>query len=201
METNPYTEQRPQTVDEFREEVLRLSEDPGSPTDAKIFSDLERAKVAVVRRIWPTLPDATRRRLVAQMVELGEEQIEYNFSRVLKVALRDEDAGIRATAGPAVLLAHGAVAARCRTHPEEAAAGRRSRGSARPPTGAADRHLRRNRAPQRRPLDTVDQQPAGGRKGSALRLESQRQGSPRRCRVRAGAADRGHDRYQGRPVG
>jgi HEAT repeat protein len=85
-------------VDEFREEVLRLSDAPGTPTDAKVFSDLERAKVAVVRRLWPTLPDTTRRRFVAQMVELGEEQIEYNFSRVLKVALRDEDAEIRATA-------------------------------------------------------------------------------------------------------
>ena len=35
------------TVDEFREEVLRLSDGPGTPTDAKIFSDLERTKVAV----------------------------------------------------------------------------------------------------------------------------------------------------------
>jgi HEAT repeat protein len=98
METNPYSEPRQQTVEEFREEVLHLSDGPGTTTDAKIFSDLERPKVAVVRRIWPTLPLATRRRLVAQMVELGEEQIEYNFSRVLKLALRDEDAQIRATA-------------------------------------------------------------------------------------------------------
>jgi HEAT repeat protein len=98
METNAYTEPQPQTVDEFRAEVLRLSETAGSATDAKLFTDLERAKVAVLRRLWPTLPLATRRRFVAQMVELGEEQIEYNFSRVLKVALRDEDAQIRATA-------------------------------------------------------------------------------------------------------
>lgn len=98
QEHAPYEDRRAQTVEAFREAVLALRDAAGSPTDAAIFSDLERAKVAEVRRLWPTLPLALRRRLVAQMAELGEEQIEYNFSRALKVALRDEDAGIRATA-------------------------------------------------------------------------------------------------------
>ncbi|MFN8517463.1 MAG: hypothetical protein U0841_33825, partial [Chloroflexia bacterium] len=65
METDAYTEQQPLTVEEFRAEVLRLSNTAGSPTDAKIFSDLERAKVSVVRRLWPNLPLTTRRRFVA----------------------------------------------------------------------------------------------------------------------------------------
>lgn len=98
METEAFDEQRPLTTEEFREAVLRLREAPATPTDATLFSDLERPKVVEVRRIWPTLPLELRRRLVGQMAELGEEQIAYNFSRVLKLALRDEDAAIRATA-------------------------------------------------------------------------------------------------------
>ena len=97
-ESGAYEVPKPQTVEEFRAEVVRLSTAAGTPTDAVIFSDLERAKVAVVRRLWPSLPLAVRRRLIAQMAELAEEQIEYNFSRALKVALRDEDAQVRATA-------------------------------------------------------------------------------------------------------
>ena len=97
-DANPYEAPREQTVEEFRAAVLALRDAAPTPTEATIFSDLERAKVAVVRRVWPTLPLALRSRLVAQMNELGEEQIEYNFSRVLKVALRDENAAIRATA-------------------------------------------------------------------------------------------------------
>jgi len=44
------------------------------------------------------LPTETRRALVAGMVELGEEKIEFNFHRALKVALRDDDAVVRARA-------------------------------------------------------------------------------------------------------
>lgn len=97
-EANPYEEPRVLSVDEFREAVLALRDATPHAKDAALFSDLERPKVTALRRLWPTLPHPLRRRLVAQMAELGEEQIEYNFSRVLKLALRDEDAAIRATA-------------------------------------------------------------------------------------------------------
>jgi HEAT repeat protein len=84
------------TLEEFQQRLAGLAETPAG--DASIFSDLDRVKLAAVRRAWPQLPTATRRSLVAAMVELGEENINYNFSRVLKLAQRDEDARVRAQA-------------------------------------------------------------------------------------------------------
>jgi HEAT repeat protein len=84
------------TLEEFQQRLAGLAETPA--VDVTIFSDLDRAKVAAVRRAWPQLPMATRRSLVAAMVELGEENINYNFSRVLKLAQRDADAQVRAQA-------------------------------------------------------------------------------------------------------
>lgn len=84
------------TLDEFRARLSTL-EHP-TARDAIILSDIDRAKLAQVRRIWPTLPREARKRLTADIVELGETSIEYNFSRVLKVALRDDDAEVRARA-------------------------------------------------------------------------------------------------------
>ncbi len=90
-----------EALDAFRQRLTYFAETDEAkttPADAAIFSDLDRARVAALRDLWPALPVATRRRLVADMAELAEEQIEYNFGRALKVALRDEDAAIRARA-------------------------------------------------------------------------------------------------------
>src|SRR6478672_384209 len=84
------------TLEEFQQRLAGLADTPA--VDATIFSDLDRAKVAAVRRAWPQLPTATRRGLVAAMAELAEENITYNFSRVLKLAMRDEDPPVRARA-------------------------------------------------------------------------------------------------------
>ncbi len=81
------------TPEEFDARLAALRE--GGAIDATIFSDLDRAKATATRRAWPKLSLATRRQLVAAMNELGEEKIEYNFGRVLKVALRDDDATVR----------------------------------------------------------------------------------------------------------
>lgn len=84
------------SLEEFQQRLTGLGE--ATTGDVAIFSDLDRAKLAVVRRAWPQLSLDTRRHLVGLMTELGEENIEYTFSRVLKVALRDSDAAIRAQA-------------------------------------------------------------------------------------------------------
>lgn len=64
-------------------------------SDTVSFSDLDRPRVAELQRAWPMLPVDTRRRLVANMVELAEDKVEYNFSRALKLALRDDDPQVR----------------------------------------------------------------------------------------------------------
>ena len=84
------------TPEEFAQRLDGLAE--AAVTEVAIFSDLDRAKLAVLRRAWPGLAPETRGRLVTLMNELGEENIEYNFSRALKVALRDSDPAIRTQA-------------------------------------------------------------------------------------------------------
>ena len=85
-------------MDAFRQRLASFAHLSPVTGDALIFSDLDRAKTAALREGWPELPTETRRALVAGMVELGEEKIEFNFHRALKVALRDDDAVVRARA-------------------------------------------------------------------------------------------------------
>jgi HEAT repeat protein len=97
VDTDDALTPRPElSAEEFAQRLDALRE--ATVTDVTIFSDLDRAKLSVVRRAWPRLPLDTRRQLVALMNELGEENIEYNFSRVLKVALRDSDPALRTQA-------------------------------------------------------------------------------------------------------
>jgi len=85
-------------VDAFRQRLASFAHLSPVTGDAVVFSDLDRAKTAALREDWAELPTETRRALVAGMVELGEEKIEFNFHRALKVALRDDDAVVRARA-------------------------------------------------------------------------------------------------------
>ena len=85
-------------MDAFRQRLASFAHLSPVTGDAVVFSDLDRAKTAALREGWPELPTETRRALVAGMVELGEEKIEFNFHRALKVALRDDDAVVRARA-------------------------------------------------------------------------------------------------------
>ena len=85
---------RPELTQEQFDARLAALRDGGA-VDATIFSDLDRAKATTTRRSWNKLPLDVRRQLVASMNELGEENIEYNFGRALKVALRDDDPVVR----------------------------------------------------------------------------------------------------------
>ena len=91
-----------EALDAFRQRLSYFvehgEEATAKPSDAVMFSDLDRARLAAMRDIWPQLAVETRRRLVAAMAELGEEQIEYNFSRALKATLHDDDAEVRTRA-------------------------------------------------------------------------------------------------------
>lgn len=94
---NEDTGLRPElTLADFQQRLAAL--DNPTAKDAAIFSDLDRAKLAEVRRAWPKLTTEVRRRLITEMADLAEQNIEFNFSRVLKLALRDEDAVVRAGA-------------------------------------------------------------------------------------------------------
>lgn len=96
--TTNHSEPEQITVGVFQQRLAALTEGEAHAGDVALFSDLDRAKARELRRSWPALPAATRRKLVRDMAELAEEQIEYNFSRALKVALRDADPAVRAAA-------------------------------------------------------------------------------------------------------
>jgi HEAT repeat protein len=59
------------------------------------FSDLSREKVRTVEEIWPTIDAVTRHRLIAEAIELADENVQYRFDRLCRLALHDEDAEIR----------------------------------------------------------------------------------------------------------
>jgi HEAT repeat protein len=65
------------------------------------FSDLDREKAGQLRRAWPILGVEHRSRLIRALDELAEESVTYNFGRVFRIALEDEDAGVRQLAIPA----------------------------------------------------------------------------------------------------
>ncbi|MGN6697935.1 MAG: HEAT repeat domain-containing protein [Thermomicrobiales bacterium] len=85
-------------MEAFRQRLQTLHSDTVHLTDVKFLSDLDRAQAQALREAWPGLPLELRRRLVGSMAELAEENVEYTFSRALKVALHDEDAWVRAAA-------------------------------------------------------------------------------------------------------
>jgi HEAT repeat protein len=62
------------------------------------FSDLNRSQLAQVEAVWATLEPDIRRKVVASAVDLAEESVEYQFSRLLRLAMADAEADIRQTA-------------------------------------------------------------------------------------------------------
>jgi HEAT repeat protein len=66
------------------------------------FSDLDREKIGQLRRAWPLIETEQRARLIRALDELAEESVSYNFSRDYRLALEDDNPGIRQLAIPAL---------------------------------------------------------------------------------------------------
>lgn len=64
-------------------------------TDVAQLSDLPRTVVPELRERWAHLPPQVRRRIVGEMVELAEMNLDLNFCRVFLVALDDDDPEVR----------------------------------------------------------------------------------------------------------
>jgi HEAT repeat protein len=62
------------------------------------LSDLTRQQKARTRLWWATLPIGRRRELAARMVELAENNVDLDFTRVFEIALDDDDPPVRASA-------------------------------------------------------------------------------------------------------
>jgi HEAT repeat protein len=59
------------------------------------FSDLSRESMRTVEAVWPTIDPATRHRLISEAIDLAEENVQYRFDRLCRLALRDSDSEVR----------------------------------------------------------------------------------------------------------
>jgi HEAT repeat protein len=62
------------------------------------LSSLSKADLATLRAIWPEIAVERRRQIVQDLVEIGEESVEVDFSDALRILLDDADAEVRAAA-------------------------------------------------------------------------------------------------------
>lgn len=82
-------------------ETLAALEDPNHryvKSSLRGLSGLTRRQFAELAERWTALPDAIRRRIVRDMVELAEDNVDLDFAEVLKRALLDADPEVRRTA-------------------------------------------------------------------------------------------------------
>jgi HEAT repeat protein len=62
------------------------------------LSNLSKADLATLRAIWPDIAVERRRQIVQNLVEIGEESVDVDFSDALRALLDDADAAVRAAA-------------------------------------------------------------------------------------------------------
>lgn len=82
------------TVAELMHRLIHQA-DEVSLRDLFVLSDLSRVEMEEVERNWNDVPVVRRRRLVEWLVESASERLELLLGRVLRIALRDEDARVR----------------------------------------------------------------------------------------------------------
>jgi HEAT repeat protein len=63
--------------------------------DLASFSDLSRDQARHVERTWATLPHDSRRKVIAAAVDLLEESVDYQFNRLFRIGLSDDEPDIR----------------------------------------------------------------------------------------------------------
>jgi HEAT repeat protein len=62
------------------------------------LSNLDGAQLSLLAQTWNNVQTERRRKIVARLVELAEENFELNFDSIFKHALKDPDPEVRATA-------------------------------------------------------------------------------------------------------
>lgn len=78
-------------------EALSEGQHPSS-ADLTLFSDLEQAEIAYLRDAWPRLSDEIRLAAMRRVVELAEDNVDLDYTRLAVIALDDASAAIRGMA-------------------------------------------------------------------------------------------------------
>ena len=82
-------------------DFLRSLADPDAKVlmaDLERLSGLERARLDEFRAAWASVPVERRRRVFENLTELAEDNVELDFTGVLRVGLADPDEAVRAAA-------------------------------------------------------------------------------------------------------
>ncbi|HUP27919.1 MAG TPA: HEAT repeat domain-containing protein [Chloroflexia bacterium] len=69
-----------------------------SAASLTFLSDLSSEDRATLRSVWPELPRQARKKIVAELVTLAEDNIEFHFRHVFLTALEDSDPDVRLSA-------------------------------------------------------------------------------------------------------
>jgi len=85
------------TVDDLMYRLVHAADDVAL-RDLFVLSDLTRDETGTVEGYWDEVPVARRRRLVEWLVESAAERMELLLGRLLRIALKDDDARVRALA-------------------------------------------------------------------------------------------------------
>ena len=81
------SELTPTILDEMINEFLNGGHP--SESDVQRFSDLTLINFEFLKKVWNTIPNETRKRLLLEAVKLSDESIKYEYSRLAKVAFED----------------------------------------------------------------------------------------------------------------
>lgn len=95
MPTPTFQEPRPNDQKTAADAIAALIRGNFHPADLVPLSDLGRADAATVRRTWPTLTERARVTCVRYLAELAEDNVQYTFGRVMRVAIEDQSAVVR----------------------------------------------------------------------------------------------------------
>jgi HEAT repeat protein len=83
----------------FREKLQNLKQgDAPSIKSLKFLSDLGSEDRSTLREVWPTLPTDRRARIAAALVDIIEDNIDFDFRHVFLTALEDPDPNVRRSA-------------------------------------------------------------------------------------------------------
>ncbi|NUQ54703.1 MAG: HEAT repeat domain-containing protein [Dehalococcoidia bacterium] len=75
-------------------EALLAGELPGSSAIASL-SAMNGEECAAMQREWVSIPVSTRRQLMLQVTGLADDNVDLDFTALARMALHDEDAGVR----------------------------------------------------------------------------------------------------------
>jgi len=82
-----------QVVEHLKDDSHRLPAD-----DLYEFSDLDQGEVAALEAAWPEVSLERRQALIEDLSEIGEANYEVDFQAVYRLAMEDEESGVRSRA-------------------------------------------------------------------------------------------------------